>query len=89
MSSSPDPTTDVPTPDPAAKAPGWDLIGITTRRDLVPLLVISLVVGLSAGWFLFPDEWTSVNRLGAGFMLGVGAWLILYANRMVGGADVY
>lgn len=78
---------DRPEPDVHHETPRWDLIGVTTRPELIPLLVLSTVTALVAGWFLFPAEWAASTKLIGGFLLGVGSWLILYTNRMIGGQD--
>jgi hypothetical protein len=67
--------------------PSWDIMALTQRPELVPLLLAATLTGLAVGWFWFPEEWSTVQRVAGGLLLGFGSWFILYVNRMIGGAD--
>ena len=58
------------------------------ERPEVPVLaLIATVAGVVACVWLLPDDFALWMRVGAGLILGVATTIMLFANRMIGGAD--
>ncbi len=50
---------------------------------LAAVFAAFVVVGVVLGWFVFPDTWGAVTKIGAGIALGVGATLSLFLPRLI------
>ena len=61
--------------------------GLFEHAQLPILTVVFIAVGVGAGLYVLPSDWSLLMRLGAGFALGMAAVLSLFANRMIGGKD--
>jgi hypothetical protein len=58
------------------------------ERPEVPVLaLIATLAGVGACLWLLPAEWGIAWRVGAGLILGVATTIMLFANRLIGGAD--